>query len=318
MKWEKAPHGGRGKGAFWAGAAAYAACTGLIFAALFWLLGRLGKPQAGRLLFCGWALILAVTALFGRAMHRRRGTEEKLAQTELERTNQHMREIQLQKRKEQLNALQNQINPHFLYNTLDTIRGLAIEKDALDIANIVATLSSMFKYSMDYADSLVPVGDEIEHLKSFLKIQAIRFPQKFTFEQITECSQRELREVRIPKLVLQPIVENVFTHAFKKRAVTGRITLHLIAADTEFRILVSDDGAGIRDEQVLALNRMFAAGQDEMNPSSGEHSSIALYNIDSRIKMYCGEAYGLHITSTVDYGTTVTVSLPALSQRRTP
>lgn len=308
---ENHPPRGRGKGVVWAWAAAYAACTGLVFAALaLWLPDRPGGPQTRQLLFCGWVLVLAVAGVFFQCRRSWHSTEETLAQTELERTNQHMREIQLQKRKEQLNALQNQINPHFLYNTLDTIRGLAIEKEALDIANIVATLSSMFKYSMDYADSLVPVGDEIEHLKSFLKIQAIRFPKKFTFEQITECSQRALREVQIPKLVLQPIVENVFTHAFKKRAVSGRITLHLMAADTEFRIMVSDNGAGIRDEQVLALNRMFAAPQDEKNASSGEHSSIALYNIDSRIKMYCGEAYGLHITSTVGYGTTVTVSLP--------
>jgi len=126
---------------------------------------------------------VAIMGVFSHRMLSRRNVQEKLTQSELERTNQHMREIQLQKRKEQLNALQNQINPHFLYNTLDTIRGLAIEKEALDIANIVATLSSMFKYSMDYADSLVPVGDEIEHLRSFLKIQAIRFPKKFTFEQ---------------------------------------------------------------------------------------------------------------------------------------
>lgn len=163
---------------------------------------------------------------------------------------------------------------------------------------------------MDYADSLVPVGDEIEHLRSFLKIQAIRFPKKFTFEQITECGYRELHEVQIPKLVLQPIVENVFTHAFKKMLSSGRITLHLMVTDTDFKIMVSDNGTGISDEQVLALNRMFAVPQDEKSAMSGEHSSIALYNIDSRIKMYCGEQYGLHITSTVDYGTTVTVSLP--------
>ena len=145
---------------------------------------------------------------------------------------------------------------------------------ALDIANIVATLSSMFKYSMDYADSLVPVGDEIEHLRSFLKIQAIRFPKKFTFEQITECGYRELHEVQIPKLVLQPIVENVFTHAFKKMLSSGRITLHLMVTDTDFKIMVSDNGTGISDEQVLALNRMFAVPQDEKSAMSGEHSPI--------------------------------------------
>ena len=309
MKREKAPLG-KYVEIFWPAIAAYAACTALVFLALYYLLCRYSGLEGGRVLFGGSIILVAIMGVFSHRMLSRRNVQEKLTQSELERTNQHMREIQLQKRKEQLNALQNQINPHFLYNTLDTIRGLAIEKEALDIANIVATLSSMFKYSMDYADSLVPVGDEIEHLRSFLKIQAIRFPKKFTFEQITECGYRELHEVQIPKLVLQPIVENVFTHAFKKMLSSGRITLHLMVTDTDFKIMVSDNGTGISDEQVLALNRMFAVPQDEKSAMSGEHSSIALYNIDSRIKMYCGEQYGLHITSTVDYGTTVTVSLP--------
>ena len=290
-------------------AVAYAACTALVFFVLYRLLRRYsGRP--GWVLLGGWVAILVLMGLLGYRMFSRRNVQEKLTQSELEHANRHMREIQLQKRKEQLNALQNQINPYFLYNTLDTLRGLAIEREAMDVADIVATLSSMFKYSMDYANSLVPVSDEIEHLKSFLKIQAIRFPRKFTFEQITECEFRELHEVQIPKLVLQPIVENVFTHAFKKTLTGGRVTLRLTATDVDFQIQVSDNGAGIGDEQVLALNRMFGGAQDAERPMDGEHSSIALYNIDSRIKMYCGERYGLHITSTVDYGTTVTISLP--------
>lgn len=144
MKREKAPLG-KYVEIFWPAIAAYAACTALVFLALYYLLCRYSGLEDGRVLFGGWIILVAIMGVFSHRMLSRRNVQEKLTQSELERTNQHMREIQLQKRKEQLNALQNQINPHFLYNTLDTIRGLAIEKEALDIANIVATLSSMFK-----------------------------------------------------------------------------------------------------------------------------------------------------------------------------
>ena len=299
-----------------------AACVGCLGAVFLWMWRCLRRApnKTGTVLLAGGAACLALTALLVWFFSSARRRREQYAQRELERANRDMREIQLQKRKEQLNALQNQINPHFLYNTLDTIRGLAIERGAMDVADIVATLSSMFKYSMDYANSLVPVSDELEHLNSFLRIQAIRFPRKFTFEQRMECEFRDLNRVRIPKLVLQPIVENVFTHAFRRMLFGGRIVLRLVASEEEFQILVTDNGAGMRDEQVLAMNRMFRACEPERH-SDGGHSSIALSNIDARIKMYCGERYGLYIASTPDYGTTVTVSLAwpeSLPERASP
>ena len=252
-------------------------------------------------------LLFAVLTYVNYKIVSRQNRAGKEAVSELEKARAHVQEIWLQKRKEQLNALQNQINPHFLYNTLDTIRGLAIEQEAMEVADIVATLSSMFKYSMDYTSFLVPVNGELEHLNSFLKIQKIRFPSKFSFEQIMECEPQDLKQVQMPKLVLQPIVENVFTHGFRKMAAGGKIELRLVATDVEFQMIITDNGAGIGDEQVLALNQMFRNGvmMEKM------HSGIALYNINSRIKMYCGEAYGLHIASTPGYGTEVTISLPA-------
>ena len=129
MKREKAPLG-KYVEIFWPAIAAYAACTALVFLALYYLLCRYSGLEGGRVLFGGWIILVAIMGVFSHRMLSRRNVQEKLTQSELERTNQHMREIQLQKRKEQLNALQNQINPHFLYNTLDTIRGLAIERSA--------------------------------------------------------------------------------------------------------------------------------------------------------------------------------------------
>lgn len=264
-------------------------------------------PQAVVLVGGGGFAVSAasVLCLVAWRMH-----QETSARNELDRTRRHMQEIQLQKRKEQLNALQNQINPHFLYNTLDTIRGLAIEREAMDVADIVATLSSMFKYSMDYAAYMVPISDELEHLNSYLKIQALRFPRKFTFQRFMDCDPRDLHRVQTPKLVLQPIVENVFTHAFRKISQGGQIILRLQATNVDFRIIVSDNGTGMEDEQVLALNRMFRTGAMENLDQGGAQGSIALYNINSRIRMYCGEGYGLHVASTVDYGSEVILTLP--------
>lgn len=268
---------------------------------------RLPRPQAAALTGAGCFAVAAASILWLLA---RRTRQETSARSELDQTRRHMQEIQLQKRKEQLNALQNQINPHFLYNTLDTIRGLAIERGAMDVADIVATLSSMFKYSMDYAAYMVPLSDELEHLDSYLKIQALRFPNKFTFRRCIDCDPWELHQIQTPKLVLQPIVENVFTHAFRKVSRGGQICLRLQATDVNFQIVVSDNGAGMEDERVLALNRMFRTGEMEAAEQSGAQGSIALYNINSRIRMYCGDAYGLHIASTADYGSEVTLTLP--------
>lgn len=276
-------------------------------AALCLKAAHLPQPRAAALAGVGCFAVAAASILW---LFARRTRQDTSARSELDRTRRHMQEIQLQKRKEQLNALQNQINPHFLYNTLDTIRGLAIEREAMDVADIVATLSSMFKYSMDYAAYMVPLSDELEHLNSYLKIQALRFPKKFTFRQCMDCDPWDLHQIRTPKLVLQPIVENVFTHAFRRISQGGQICLRLQATDVDFRIIVSDNGAGMEDERVLALNRMFRTGVMESDAQGGAQGSVALYNINSRIRMYCGDAYGLHIASTADYGSEVTLTLP--------
>lgn len=229
---------------------------------------------------------------------------------ELNQTKTRMQQIQLQKRQEQLNALQSQINPHFLYNTLDTIRGLAIEKESMDIANIVAALASMFKYSVDYASTNVTLNDELSHLDKFIKIQSMRFSGKFTVEWVYDCEQEALLQVDIPKLTLQPIVENAISHGLKSKTSGGRIRIRFVSSDRHFKVIVSDNGSGIPEDTVIALNHSFQKNSpEEMQDPS--RSSIALSNINSRIKMYCGEAYGLHVASTMGIGTDVTVTLPA-------
>lgn len=264
-----------------------------------------------------WALwvyfaCLVLFCLAGLWLYRGRRTRQGAElMDELAETKSHIQQIQLQKRQEQLNALQSQINPHFLYNTLDTIRGMALEKDSPEIANIVAALASMFKYSMDYSSTRVTVIDELSHLEQFLKIQTMRFPGKFSFEPIFECEYDTLYKVSIPKMTLQPIVENAISHGLKSRSSEGRITARFILSDYAFSITISDNGVGIDEKTVMALNRSFQANQAGIDGGDIPQFGIALANIDLRTKLYCGESYGLHVTSTQGLGTAVTVTLPS-------
>ncbi|GHT78882.1 hypothetical protein FACS1894130_06280 [Spirochaetia bacterium] len=219
-------------------------------------------------------------------------------------------QLLLQKRQEQLNALQSQINPHFLYNTLDTIRGLAVEKGSPEIANIVAALSSMFQYSMDYGGTIVPLSSEIIHTEAYLKIQNLRFPGKFTFNLIHDFDDAAIGKISIPKMTLQPIVENAASHGFRNMNSGAVITMRLILSDQSTEIRIRDNGAGISEQMVLALNRSFSESKSEERLVDPVKFGIALSNIDLRIKIYFGDRYGLHITSTAGLGTEVTISLP--------
>lgn len=230
---------------------------------------------------------------------------------ELDEAKTYMQQIQLQKKQEQLKALQSQINPHFLYNTLDTIRGLAIEKESMDIANVVAALASMFKYSVDYASTNVAISDELAHMDKYLAIQCIRFPDKFKVKWIYECEKDALFRITVPKLTLQPIVENALTHGLKNLTSGGEIVFRFILSDLHFKVIISDNGSGISEEVVKALNRTFRKNNLESEPNRElSQFSIALSNIDSRIKLYCGQDYGLFVASTLGVGTEITITLP--------
>lgn len=238
------------------------------------------------------------------------GLGRKGARADLSELNAHMRKVQLQKRQEQFNALQSQINPHFLYNALDTIRGMAIEQDAGEISDIVGALATMFKYSMDYSSSIVTINDEISHVRQYIKIQQLRFPGKFQFTQRFDCDPEELYRVRIPKFTLQPLVENAISHGLRNLSQGGCITIRYVLSSPRFTIVVSDNGVGIADDTVLALNQAFRTALSETQQER-DSQSIALFNIDLRIKLYFSEDYGLHIASTPGLGTDVTITLPA-------
>ncbi|MDI4647147.1 cache domain-containing sensor histidine kinase [Cohnella hashimotonis] len=214
-------------------------------------------------------------------------------------------------REAELRALQAQINPHFLYNTLDTINWLAISRDADDISHMIESLSDYFRLSLNKGKDHVCVADELELASVYLEIQQNRFPSTFEFAIETEP---EASACLIPKLTLQPIVENALLHGIRKnKGKTGTIRICAQLNGDELEIAVSDDGIGM--EERLAASLLSESRPSERSEGGG--SSYGLYNVNERIKLMAGYEYGLAVRSRPGEGTVVTIRLKAAVERLT-
>lgn len=206
----------------------------------------------------------------------------------------------------QLQSLTYQINPHFLYNTLQTIEAIAEVRDTPEVQIIATSLAQMFRYNLK-PENFVPLSDELCHLESYFSIERIRFRDQITFEIDIAPG---LYSLPIPKFVLQPIVENSLIHAFKRISNTDsaiRITGTIIS-DQKLILYVSDNGIGMEPNLVEALNHKLAeAGAASMIQAK---ESIGLTNVHQRLVNCCGAEYGLTITSHPGEGTCVAISLP--------
>ncbi|MDG0811407.1 cache domain-containing sensor histidine kinase [Cohnella rhizosphaerae] len=212
---------------------------------------------------------------------------------------------QLHEREAQLTALQAQINPHFLYNTLDTINWIAIGRGATDISQMIDSLAKYFRLSLNKGQSIVGARDELRLAEVYLEIQQSRFPDTFGFRLDVEPG---LDACRMPKLILQPIVENALLHGIRKtKGKRGTIVISARAEDGDLVFAVSDDGIGMDEAQA---RRLLAEAPTDAKPD-GTGSSYGLYNVNERIRLYAGDGYGLTIVSAPGVGTTVTVRLRA-------
>lgn len=212
---------------------------------------------------------------------------------------------EIHEREAQLQALQAQINPHFLYNTLDTINWIAIGKGASDISQMIDSLAKYFRLSLSKGRSIVSVEDELSLAQVYLEIQQSRFPNTFDFRLDI---QSELGAYQMPKLILQPIVENALLHGIRKsKDKRGSITIAVRKEGEDLLFTVSDNGIGMEEQQALRL--LTEAPSEPRIDSTG--SSYGLYNVNERIKLYAGDEYGLSIASHPGAGTTVTVRLKA-------
>lgn len=208
----------------------------------------------------------------------------------------------------ELDALQSQINPHFLYNTLDSIRGQALAEGAEDIANMTEALSTFFRYSISNRSNVVTLEEELENIRSYFMIQQFRFNNRFRLE-MPEFPKDLLEACRLPKLTLQPILENTILHGMEGKIGQGVITLRVEQTGNRTLITVSDDGAGMREETLLRLQAKLR-DEEPVPLERKQGSGIALPNVNRRIKLLFGPEYGVRIMSTLGLGTDVEISLP--------
>ncbi|MBB6673445.1 sensor histidine kinase [Cohnella nanjingensis] len=211
-------------------------------------------------------------------------------------------------REAQLRALQAQINPHFLYNTLDTINWFAIGRGAADISQMIDALAKYFRLSLNKGRDLVSVEDELNLARVYLDIQFSRFPGSFDF---TIESDPGLGMYIMPKLTLQPIVENALLHGIRKtKDKRGTIRIAARRDGDDLELSVTDDGIGMEEDRAQRLLRE----PPSSTRSDGSGSSYGLYNVNERIALFAGDSYGLRIRSRPGAGTTVTVRLKAVAQ----
>ena len=210
--------------------------------------------------------------------------------------------LNLNKRQAQYLALQNQINPHFLYNTMDMINWLAQQGRTDEVSRAVQSLSRFYKLTLSRKQSISTIYREAEHVSIYLQIQNMRYHDSITF--VSDIPD-ELMEYQIPKLTLQPIIENSVLHGILETAdKTGTIVLTGWMEDSDIVLLISDDGIGIAAEQLATI----LSGE---GASSSGGTNIAVYNTHRRLQILYGSDYGLSYTSNPGQGTEVEIRIPA-------
>jgi len=200
----------------------------------------------------------------------------------------------------ELIALQAQINPHFLYNTLDQLYWMGIRYNVPDISDLVIDLSKFYKLSLSKGKSIVTLENEIDLIKAYVNIQNVRFDNIITLEILIE---KEYQKISIPKITLQPIVENAILHGICQKEEPGTIKITSHSENGNLYIKISDDGQGMNEETLASL-------LNNQQPSSHVVHGYGLNNINSRIKYFYGSEYGLEIKSEYNLGTEVTIKIP--------
>ncbi|MGI6152781.1 MAG: sensor histidine kinase [Christensenellaceae bacterium] len=213
----------------------------------------------------------------------------------------------LLKQQAELSNLQSQINPHFLYNTLEAIRGKALIEDVDDIAEMAEALATLFRYSISRKGDLVTVEEELNNLESYIFIQQYRFNNKFDVAFHTESD--ELLHTPIPRMSVQPLVENAIYHGLETKVGKGSVAIHLSGTQSRVILSVKDNGTGIPEQKLIQLNRLLSEGKFPQEVGSNE-MGIALLNVNKRLKMYFGEIYGIRLFSTYGIGTEVVMEIP--------
>jgi two-component system sensor histidine kinase YesM len=208
-------------------------------------------------------------------------------------------------KKAELRALQAQINPHFLYNTLDTIIWMAESKKTDQVVEIVSALSGFFRISLSKGMDWITIAEEAERIRNYLTIQKMRY--RDILDYVIEIDER-VQQNTILKLILQPLVENALYHGIKNKRQGGTIFVRAMPRGSEEVVLtVEDDGIGFTPDKLAKL-------QAELENDSGDielESGFGIGNVNKRIRLYYGKPYGLSVQSEYNTGTCVTLVIPA-------
>jgi len=217
---------------------------------------------------------------------------------------------QRKKREAELRSLQAQIKPHFLYNTLDTIQWLGRKSGAADVVEVVASLSRLFRIGLSRGNEMIPLKDEIEHVRHYLVIQKLRYKDKLDYSIDVEPS---IEPLAVLKLILQPIVENAIYHGIKERRGPGRIRISASRGERGIDIVVEDDGVGMPEDALRKLRDKLAIERGGEAAVEGEgEGGYGLLNVQERIRIGYGAPYGLSVDSEPGRGTRVAVLHPVL------
>ena len=212
-------------------------------------------------------------------------------------------EALLAQKQAEMQAYRSQINPHFLFNTLETVRSLAHHYQIMPLEQLINGMSLMFRYSL-YSPTMVTLTDELEHLNGYISVINVRFPGRYTIKK--DISPDTLN-FQVLSMLLQPVVENAVQHAFKGRKSGTVLVQTFLRADTRLGIRIVDNGIGMSAEAVSEITRKFYEPEDEPDAAC---TSIGLINIRKRLKLAFGDHAHLSVTSRQGYYTSVELIIP--------
>ncbi|NWQ43652.1 sensor histidine kinase [Bacillus sp. EB106-08-02-XG196] len=215
------------------------------------------------------------------------------------------KDLEIKRNRAQLSALQSQINPHFLFNALETIRMRSLMKDEIETAKIIHNMAKIFRNSLTWGKDIVPIRDEINLITSFLEIQKYRFGDKLDYE-ITVSE--DAKECLIPNMTLLPFIENASIHGIEPLKENGKITVSISLHASIVTCIVKDNGAGI---SVGKRTQLLSSLENEED--IGEN--VGIKNVYYRLKLYYPDQFYFNIDSQLDYGTTITIQLPSHNER---
>ena len=212
-----------------------------------------------------------------------------------------VRQEEVNLRKTELKALQAQINPHFLYNTLDSIAWMCEQGRSGDAVKMIHALARLFRISISRGHELIPIAKEIEHAENYLEIQKYRYKNQFTYSFDVDPG---CLDYYCNKITLQPIIENAIMHGLDLMVDEGRIQVCVSQDGDDIVFRVRDNGVGMSAEQVRAI----------LEEDAQDRTGIGIKNVNDRLRIYFGGQYGLHITSELDVGTTVELRMPKIRE----